>query len=250
MPHQEGTRKNELFLRESEQTSNSMISFTMDLKSQIAVITGAGSGFGRAVANELDRQGCQLILCGRREDKLKETGEQLESGNKPFIRSMDVGSTVDVEALAQDVLREFQKVHILINNAGVFPENAPVQQTHVMDWDNTITTNLRGPYLLMRAFLPAMIKEDYGRIVNISAPLKHYPGAAGYCASKCALDSLTKAVAYENKKRNILVNAVEPPFMDTEMHTGGADPAEMAPKILPYLDPEETSTRGRVHKLE
>jgi len=93
----------------------------------------------------------------------------------------------------------------------VFPENASVQETAVLDWDTTIATNLRGPYLLLRSFLPGMIENDYGRILNISAPLKHYPGAAGYCASKCALDSLTKATAFENKSRNILINAVEPP---------------------------------------
>jgi len=93
----------------------------------------------------------------------------------------------------------------------VFPENASVQETAVLDWDTTIATNLRGPYLLLRSFLPGMIENDYGRILNISAPLKHYLGAAGYCASKCALDSLTKATAFENKSRNILINAVEPP---------------------------------------
>ncbi|MEM1158843.1 MAG: SDR family oxidoreductase [Verrucomicrobiota bacterium] len=222
----------------------------MDIKNQTALVTGAGSGFGRAIACMLAQQGCRLILVGRREEKLQETAERLNSEKEPLIFAKDISSSMDVEDLAFDVLREVGQLHILVNNAGVFPENAPVQETTVLDWDTTIATNLRGPYLLLRAFLPGMVERNYGRILNISAPLKHYPGAAGYCASKSALDSLTKATAFENKSRNILVNAVEPPFMDTEMHTGGKTPEEVVPELLKFFDPKDQSTRGRIVHLK
>lgn len=222
----------------------------MNIKDHVAVVTGAGSGFGRAIAGVLAGQGCHVVLVGRRKERLEETANHLSDSSKVSIFSKDISASVDVEDLAADVLRDHKKIHILVNNAGVFPENSPLQDMNTLDWDNTIATNLRGPFLLMKAFLPSMVENDYGRILNISAPIKHYPGAAGYCASKSALDSLTKAVAFENKQRNILVNAVEPPFMDTEMHTGGQDPEVIAKELLPYFDPDEEKMRGRVNKIE
>ncbi len=222
----------------------------MDLKNQVALVTGAGSGFGRAIACLLAEQGCRLVLVGRREAKLQETAAQLAGDIQPLTFAMDVSSSMEVDDLVLEVLRECGQLHILVNNAAVFPENAPIQDTDILDWDTTMATNLRGPYLLMRAFLPSMIKENYGRILNISAPLKHYPGAAGYCASKSALDSLTKAAAYENKSRNILINAVEPPFMDTEMHTGGKEPETVVAELLKFFDPEDGATRGRIVNLK
>jgi 3-oxoacyl-[acyl-carrier protein] reductase len=241
-----GEVKKRLFL----QKNKLVLRFGMNIKDQVALVTGAGTGLGRAVAEELSRQGCRVVLVGRRKEKLIETAEGMAGEQKPIIFPMDVASSMEVEDLALEVLRECSQLHILVNNAAVFPENANIQETDVLDWDTTLATNLRGPYLMMRAFLPSMLDADYGRILNISAPLKHYPGAAGYCASKSALDSLTKAVAYENKTRNILVNAVEPPFMDTEMHTGGAQPQDVVPELLKYFDPKDTATRGRIVKLK
>lgn len=222
----------------------------MDISNQIALVTGAGSGFGRALACLLAKQGCRLVLVGRRKDKLQETAGMLKTDKEPMVFTCDVSASMDVDDMAYEVLRECSQLHILVNNAAVFPENAPVHETAILDWDNAIATNLRGPFLLLRAFLPGMIEQDYGRILNISAPLKHYPGASAYCASKCALDSLTKATAFENKSRNLLVNAVEPPMMDTEMHTGGKSPDEVVPQVLPFFDPDDTKTRGRVVQLK
>jgi 3-oxoacyl-[acyl-carrier protein] reductase len=124
-----------------------------------------------------------------------------------------------------------------------------VQDLPVEEWDKIMATNVRGPYLLMRAILPSMIQRGFGRILNISAPIKHLPKASAYCASKCALDSLTKAVSYELKGLDILVNAVEPPFLDTEMHKGGKKPEEVVAPILEMAVLEPGSQSGRIVKL-
>jgi NAD(P)-dependent dehydrogenase (short-subunit alcohol dehydrogenase family) len=124
-----------------------------------------------------------------------------------------------------------------------------VQELPIEEWDKIMATNVRGPYLLLRAILPGMIQRGFGRIVNISAPIKHLPKASAYCASKCALDSLTKAVSYELKGLDILVNAVEPPFLDTEMHKGGKKPEEVVAQILGFAALDAGAASGRIVKI-
>lgn len=221
----------------------------MDLTNQVAVVSGAGSGLGRALALLLGKAGCRVALVGRRRGPLERTAELMEFSSPPLVLPGDVSVSTDVEKVSSAIFNEAGCPHILVNNAAVFPKLRPLQDLPIAEWDDTIATNLRGPVLLIRAFLPKMLELNYGRILNISAPLKHYPGASAYCASKCALDSLTKALSYENKSANVLINAVEPPMMNTEMHTGGADPNDIAPQLLAYLDPAEITLRGRIIKL-
>ena len=140
-------------------------------------------------------------------------------------------------------------IEILINNAGIITGLKPVLDLPVEEWDKNMATNVRGPYLLIRAILPGMIQRGFGRIVNISAPIKHLPKATAYCASKCALDSLTKAVSYEVKGTDVLVNAVEPPFLDTEMHKGGKKPEEVVTEILAIAEEDNASISGRIIKI-
>ena len=103
--------------------------------------------------------------------------------------------------------------------------------------------------MLIRAILPGMIQRGFGRILNISAPIKHLPKASAYCASKCALDSLTKAVGYELKGVDVIINAVEPPFLDTEMHKGGKKPEEVVAQILELVALDAESQSGRIVKI-
>jgi NAD(P)-dependent dehydrogenase (short-subunit alcohol dehydrogenase family) len=140
-------------------------------------------------------------------------------------------------------------MNLSVNNAGIITGLKPVQELPVEEWDKIMATNVRGPYLLIRAILPGMIQRGFGRIVNISAPIKHLPKATAYCASKCALDSLTKAVSYEVKGTDVLVNAVEPPFLDTEMHKGGKKPEEVVAEILELAALEPGSQSGRIVKI-
>jgi NAD(P)-dependent dehydrogenase (short-subunit alcohol dehydrogenase family) len=137
----------------------------------------------------------------------------------------------------------------LINNAGIITGMKAVQDLPVEEWDKIMATNVRGPYLLMRAILPGMIQRGFGRILNISAPIKHLPKASAYCASKCALDSLTKAVSYELKGLDILVNAIEPPFLDTEMHKGGKKPEDVVVQVMELATLKAGSQSGRIVKI-
>jgi 3-oxoacyl-[acyl-carrier protein] reductase len=140
-------------------------------------------------------------------------------------------------------------IEILINNAGIITGLKAVQDLPVEEWDRIMATNVRGPYLMIRAILPGMIQRGFGRIVNISAPIKHLPKASAYCASKCALDSLTKAVGYELKGVDVIINAVEPPFLDTEMHKGGKKPEEVVTQVMELAALEAGSQSGRIVKI-
>lgn len=223
----------------------------MNLTDQNAIVTGAGSGLGRALSLELARRGCRVALIGRRKDRLEETRKQIEAADgQASCWPADVSVSVDVDNLVHDILLEWKQIHILINNAGVFPDSARIAEMEIIDWDRSFATNVRGPFLLTRALLPHMRENAYGRILNISAPLKHYPGAAAYCASKCALDSLTKATAFEDKQSPVKVNAVEPPLLNTEMHTGGPEPETVVDEILEWVSPDEDLGHGRIHKIK
>lgn len=228
-----------------------MLTFDMNLKNQVALVTGAGSGLGRALSIELARRGCKVALIGRRAIKLEETRERIAAGGG-VARCWpgDVSVSIDVENTVHEIRIEWGPVDILINNAGTFPERVMVPEMTISEWDETIATNLRGPFLYIRAVLPEMLERRSGRILNISAPLKHYPGAAAYCASKCALDSLTKAVAFENKDSGVRINAVEPPLLDTEMHTGGPKPETVVDEILQWVDPSDDLGHGRIDKIK
>lgn len=223
----------------------------MLLDGKTALVTGAGSGLGRAIARGLAGEGALVALVGRREDRLAETKALIdEAGGTAGVFVADVGVATDVDTLVQAVGLELGPVDLLVNNAGYFPENIPTHEQSPADWDRVIATNLRGPFLLTRAVLPGMMARNFGRIVNVSAPLKHMPQAAAYSCSKSALDALTKATAFEHRDQDILVTAIEPPFCDTDMHTGGAPPEIVVPTVLELLSPNSETRTGRIVKME
>lgn len=221
----------------------------MNLKEKTILITGAGSGLGKALAVVAGQAGAKVICAGRRKDRIQKTaGEVTKAGGAGTALEMDV---TDPDSVAKG-LKQAEKagpIEILINNAGIITGLKPVQDLPIEEWDKIMATNVRGPYLLIRAVLPGMIRQGFGRIVNISAPIKHLPKASAYCASKCALDSLTKAVSYELKGTDILVNGVEPPFLDTEMHQGGKKPEEVVAQILELAALDPGSASGRIVKI-
>lgn len=221
----------------------------MNLKDKVVLITGAGSGLGKALAVAAGQVGAKVICAGRRKDKIQQTADEVnKAGGTGTSVEMDV---TDLKSLEKG-LKMAEKVgpiDVLINNAGIITGMKAVQDLPVEEWDKIMATNIRGPYLLIRAILPGMIQRGFGRILNISAPIKHLPKASAYCASKCALDSLTKAVGYELKGVDVIINAVEPPFLDTEMHKGGKKPEEVVAQILELVALEAGSQSGRIVKI-
>jgi NAD(P)-dependent dehydrogenase (short-subunit alcohol dehydrogenase family) len=221
----------------------------MNLKDKVVLITGAGSGLGKALAVAAGQVGAKVICAGRRKDKIQQASDEVTKvGGVGTALEMDVTDLKSVEKGVK-MAEKVGPIDILINNAGIITGMKAVQDLPVEEWDKIMATNVRGPYLLMRGILPGMIQRGFGRILNISAPIKHLPKASAYCASKCALDSLTKAVSYELKGLDILVNAVEPPFLDTEMHKGGKKPEEVVAQILELVALEAGSQSGRIVKI-
>jgi len=221
----------------------------MNLKDKVVLITGAGSGLGKALAIAAGQEGAKVICAGRRKERIQQVAEEV-------TKVGGVGMAVEIDVMDEKSVEKGVKqaekngpIDILINNAGIITGMKAVQDLPVEEWDKIMATNVRGPYLLVRAILPGMVQRGFGRILNISAPIKHLPKASAYCASKCALDSLTKAVSYELKGLDILVNAVEPPFLDTEMHKGGKKPEEVVAQILELAALDVGAHSGRVIKL-
>ncbi|MBV9864216.1 MAG: SDR family oxidoreductase [Abitibacteriaceae bacterium] len=216
----------------------------MKLQNRVAVITGAGSGIGRVIAVAFAQEGAQLALVGRREHKLRETAELC--GNDPLLVSADLRQEADVERLRDTVLGRFGRCEILVNNAGVFKPEPGVllYESPVTAWDDVLDTNVRAAFLCLRAFVPGMIQQNYGRILSTTSGLKHAAGHGVYSVSKSALDALTKTAAQELRRYNILVNTLNPGWVRTEMATNAPEPPDKVGPIavrLATLPPDEPS---------
>ena len=196
------------------------------LAGQVAVVTGASRGIGRAIAVEFARAGADIVVAARSSEKapsklpgtIEETARQVEAaGRRPNGRPsgralavpMDVTDEAQVQAMAQRTLDEFGRADILVNNAGIsFP--APFSQTPLKRWDLVMNVNLRGPIMCTQAFLPHMLERGSGRIINISSYLAEVlmPGMMSYSVSKIALEKFTQALAAELEPKSIPVNAL------------------------------------------
>ena len=196
------------------------------LAGQVAVVTGASRGIGRAIAVEFARAGADIVVAARSSEKapsklpgtIEETARQVEAaGRRPNGRPsgralavpMDVTDEAQVQAMAQRTLDEFGRADILVNNAGItFP--APFSQTPLKRWDLVMNVNLRGPIMCTQAFLPHMLERGSGRIINISSYLAEVlmPGMMSYSVSKIALEKFTQALAAELQPKSIPVNAL------------------------------------------
>lgn len=191
----------------------------MDFTGKVAIVTGAGSGIGKAIAIELASRGCDVAVCGRRLEPVQETAADIvASGRKAFAASVDVSSGESVAAFVADVMKEFGRIDILVNNAGVTRDNLLIRMSEE-EWDDVLSTNLKGAFLLSKAVARPMMKQRSGAIVNISSivALTGNPGQCNYSASKAGLIAMTKSLAKELASRNIRVNAVAPGFVVSRM---------------------------------
>lgn len=185
------------------------------LKGQIAIVTGAGTGIGAAIAERLSADGATLALVGRREAPLKELASRLTNAH-PF--TADVTDELSVTSMVAAVTQEQGTPSILVNNAGA-AESAPFERTSLDLWNQMLAVNLTGAFLCARAVLPAMKKAGAGRIVTVAstAGLKGYDYVAAYCAAKHGAIGMTRALAGEVARKGVTVNAVCPGFTETPM---------------------------------
>ena len=189
------------------------------LSGRIALVTGASQGIGRACALELARRGAHVALAARNADKLGEVAQEIAAGGgtaKAF--TLDVSSEESIKAGAKEVLAHFGKVEILVNNAGITRDILSMRMKRA-DWDDVLSTNLTGAFLLTQALMMQMVKSRWGRIINITSVVGEtgQAGQANYAASKAGLIGLTKSLARELASRSITVNAVAPGYIETAM---------------------------------
>lgn len=195
------------------------IGLSVDLKDQIALVTGASQGLGRAIAVGLGASGAKVVCVARNADKLKETAAEIQAvGGTAEVMAGDVTDGAAVQKLVDDVAERFEKLHILVNNAGVTRDTLIPRMTDDQ-WDDVINTNLRGAFLFTRAATKVMMQSRYGRIINIASVsgLMGNPGQSNYSASKAGMIGMTRSVARELAGRKITVNAIAPGFIETEM---------------------------------
>ena len=188
----------------------------MRLKGKIALITGAGSGIGRACAVAFAREGARVALVGRRPKPLEETAREI--GKPALVVPGDVRKKQDIARMVAQTVKRFGGLHILVNDAGVLiPGTA--ESLSEAQWDETFATNVRGVWLLSRAALPQMRKAGGGSIVNISSVLGLVGARArvAYAASKGAVTLLTKSMALDHAAEGIRVNCICPGIVETEM---------------------------------
>jgi 3-oxoacyl-[acyl-carrier protein] reductase len=190
----------------------------IDLRDRVAVVTGGSRGIGLAVAGRLYSQGARVAIVARDTARARAAVTQLEGDGQAIAVPADVSDPAQVEEAVATVEREMGPIDILVNNAGVTRDGVLVRMSE-SDWDAVLDVNLKGAFLLMKLVCRGMMKRRWGRIINITSVvgLTGNRGQANYSASKAGLIGLTKSVAKELGSRNVLVNAVAPGFIDTDM---------------------------------
>jgi len=192
------------------------------LTNQIAVVTGAGRGIGRAIALKLAAEGADVACVSRTAENSEKVAQEVRAlGRKSWAHAVDVANSAAVNAAAEKILAETGRVDILVNNAGVTRDDLLMRMSE-KDWDTVLDTNLKGAFLFTQAFSRTFIRQRSGRIINIASVigLMGNAGQCNYAASKAGLFGFTKSVARELASRSITVNAVAPGFTETDMTAG------------------------------
>lgn len=190
------------------------------LKGKCAVITGASRGIGKCIATKFAKEGANVVINYRNneEEALKVKQELEDLGSQVLVVKADVSELEQAENLIKEAKKEFERVDILVNNAGITKDNLIIRMKEE-DFDSVIKTNLKGAFNCLKAVTPIMLKQKYGKIVNMASVVGVVgnPGQVNYCASKAGLIGMTKSLAKEIGSRNITVNAIAPGFIDTDM---------------------------------
>ncbi len=197
-----------------------MILEKFSLKGKSGIVTGGGSGIGKGIATGLVQAGAEIVIAGRRRERLEETAREIRQYGGPVITvQVDVSKMRDIKGLVDRAVREFGKIDFLFNNAGTIRRN-PSEDFLEEDWDEVINTNLKGPFFLAQAVARVMISQKRkGKIINTSSLIAVQGGkrVPAYAASKGGISQLTKSMANDWAKYNILVNAIGPGWVKTEL---------------------------------
>jgi NADP-dependent 3-hydroxy acid dehydrogenase YdfG len=188
------------------------------MENRIALITGATSGIGRATAHALAKQGFKLILCGRREDRLITEKAVLAKMTEVEIAAFDVRDQAAVQKAIHALPEAWKKIDVLVNNAGNAHGLDPIQTGDVRDWDAMIDINVKGLLYVTREIVPGMIERKSGHIINLGsiAGKEVYPNGNVYCASKFAVDALTRGMRMDLNPYGIKVTSINPGLVETE----------------------------------
>ncbi len=237
----------------------------MSMEGMVALVTGASRGIGKAIAMALGDRGVGVYLASRNSDALESVAEEIRSkGGNAWTARMDVQDPEEVSTTIRSILKETSRIDILVNNAGVRQDKLLVR-LRPEDWQQVLDVNLSGSFYCLQQVLPAMSRQRYGRIVNITSVVAFSgnPGQANYGAAKAGIVGLTRSAAREYASRGITINAVAPGLIETEMISGLGDkayqgilqqipmgrlgtPEEVAHTVLYLASPETGYITGQV----
>ena len=215
----------------------------------IALITGSTAGIGKSIAERLAKAGYDLILTGRRNDRLETLKKQLQDAyqNRVLTLCFDVRSQTDVEENLGSLPQEWKNIAVLVNNAGLAVGLNPVQEGVIDDWERMIDTNVKGLLYVSRTIAPLMIQNGHGHIINIGsvAGRQVYPNGAAYCATKYAVDALSQGLRMDLVTHGIRVTQVSPGAVETEFSVvrfkGDQDRADSVYKGFQPLSPNDVA---------
>jgi len=208
----------------------------MSLSGKIALVTGASQGIGRTCALKLAAHGATVVAAARSQEKLDELVKEIAAaGGKASAFALDVANEEQIKTVFKDAITQLGKIDILINNAGITKDTLIMRMKRA-DWDAVINTNLTSAYLCTQQVISSMLKQRWGRIINITSVFGQtgQAGQANYASSKAGLIGLTMALAREVASRNITCNAVAPGFIETSMTSALSDEfKQTALKMIP-----------------
>lgn len=206
---------------------------TQELKGQVAVVTGAARGIGEAISRQLASMGATIYLAARDKAALVQVQQKIRTdGGQAEIAELDLLDESSISNLAEVIKKKHSRCDILVNNAGIGITGKPLLDLSPAEWDQQMNTNLRGPYLMIRALAPLMIAAKSGHIINISSLAGHnpLPNGAAYSASKWGLNGLTYSVAEELRPHNVRVSVIAPGSVDTGFgHGQPGNPRKIQP---------------------